>query len=72
MFLLGIQNNFYIILSSYVEGQLKKTNKQTNRQTNYTKISCLQLVSWPQKSVGFFGTFTVEQVLKSFSGRNVP
>ena len=31
MFLLGIQNNFYIILSSYVEGHVKK--KQTNKQT---------------------------------------
>ena len=33
-------------------------------------ISCLQLVSRPPQSGCFFGKFTAEQVLKSFSGRN--
>ena len=33
-------------------------------------ISCLQLVSRPPKYGCFFEKFTVEQILKSFSGRN--
>ena len=36
------------------------------------RISCLWLVSRPPKSGCFFGKLTVEQVLKSFSGRNNP
>ena len=34
MFLLSAQNNFYIILSSYVEGQVKKKITFTNAFIN--------------------------------------
>ena len=61
MFPLSAQNKFYIPLSSYVERHAKKTQ---------VSISCLWLVSRPPKSGCFFGKFTVEQVLKSFLGRN--
>ena len=59
MFLLSAQNT---MLSLYVEGHVKKKIQ--------VPISCLWLVSRPPKSGCFFGKFTVEQVLKSFSGRN--
>ena len=49
------------MLSSYVEGHVKKITVQ---------ISCLLLLYRPPKSGCFFGKFTAEQVLKSFSGRN--
>ena len=58
MFLLSVQNT---MLNSYVEGHVKKI---------HVKISCLWLVSRPPNSRCFFGKFTLEQVLKSFSGRN--
>ena len=35
-----------------------------------SKFSCLWLVSRPPKSGCFFGNFTEEHVLESFSGRN--
>ena len=50
-----------IILSSYVEGHVKK---------NRVWISCLQLVSKPPKSGCFFGKNFVELVQQSFSSRN--
>ena len=58
IFLLSAQNNLYIILSSYVECAKKIQ----------VWMSCLQLVSRPPKSGCFFGNFTAELVLKSFSG----
>ena len=61
MFLLSAQNNFYVILSSYVEGQVKE---------NQLWVSCLWLVSSSPKSRWFFREFFVELVRKSFSGRN--
>ena len=62
MFLLSAQKNFYIILSSPVQGYVKR---------NQVWISCLQMVSiQPCKVWMAFGKFIVELVLKSFSGRN--
>ena len=58
MFLSSAQNT---MLNSYVEGHMKKSQ---------VKIFCLWLVSKSPKSGCFLGKFTVEQVLKSFSGRN--
>ena len=63
MFPLSAQNNFYIILSSYGEWHVKKKSRQ----------SFISLVGFqPPKSGYLFGKFTAEQVLKSFSGRNIP
>ena len=62
MFLLSAQNNFYIILSSYVEEHVKKKNQ--------VWISCLRLVSRPPKSGCFFGKIFVKLVWQSFLGRN--
>ena len=59
MFILSAQNT---MSSSYVEGHVKKQIQ--------VWISCLRLVSRPPKSRCSFGKFTVEQVLKLFSGRN--
>ena len=56
MTLLSTRNNVYIILTFMSEIQVW--------------ISCLQLVSRPPKYGCFFEKFTVEQILKSFSGRN--
>ena len=61
MFLLSAQNNFYVILSSYVKGHVKE---------NQLWISCLWLVSSSPKSRWFFREFFVDLVRKSFSGRN--
>ena len=58
MFLLSAQNYFNIILSSYVEGQVKKNFKPE-----------FYVFFRPPKSGCFFEEFTVEQVLKSFPGR---
>ena len=63
MFPLSAQNNFYIILSSYGEGHVKKKSRE----------SFISLVGFqPPKSGYLFGKFTAEQVLKSFSCRNIP
>ena len=62
MLLLRVQNNFYIILSSYVEGQVKKI-----------QVLNFCIFGWfpgLQNLDVFFGKFTVGQVLKSFSGTN--
>ena len=62
MLLLSVQNNFYIILSSYVEGQVKKI-----------QVLNFCIFGWfpgLQNLDVFFGKFTVGQVLKSFSGTN--
>ena len=48
--LLGSQDNFYIILSSYVERHLKKKKK---KKKNQVWISCLWLLSMCLKSGGF-------------------
>ena len=61
MFLLSAQNNFYVILSSYVEGYVKK-----NSSLSFMSF----LVSEPPKSGSFFGKFTLKLVSKSFSGKN--
>ena len=61
MFLLSAENNFHIILTSYVEGNVIKVQVWT---------LCRWLVVRSPKSGCCFGKFTVEQVLKSFSGRN--
>ena len=61
MFLLSAQNNFCVILSSYVEGHVK----------NNSNLNFISLVGFQTSKTGcFFGKFTAEQVLKSFSGRN--
>ena len=56
MFLLSVQKNFYIILSLYVEWYVKK-----NSSLNFMSLVGFQ--------ASYIGKFTVEQVLKSFSGR---
>ena len=56
MFLFSVQNSFYIILSSYVVGRVKKKFES----------KCLRLVSRPPKSERLFGKITAEQVLKYF------
>ena len=61
MFLLKVQNNFYIILSSYVEGHAKKIKSEFHVFSWFPGLQNMGVV---------FGTFTAEQVLKSFSGRN--
>ena len=62
MFLLSAQNNFYFILSSYVEGHVRK-----NLSLNFMSSVCFQASKiW----MFFIGKFAAEQVLKSFSGRN--
>ena len=55
MFLLSAQNNFYIILSSYVDGAKKIKSE-------------IHVFNW--KSGCFFRKFTVELVSKSFSDGN--
>ena len=61
MFLLSVQNNFYIIWDAYVEGHVKKN-------------SSLNLMSWvgfqASKIWMFFGKIFLELFWKSFSGRN--
>ena len=61
IFLLSAHNRFYIILSSYVERLVIKNFK-----------SELYVIGWfpGLQNLDFFGKFIVEQVLKSFSGRN--
>ena len=61
MFLLSAQNNFCIILSSFVEGYVKK-----NSSLNFMSLVGFQA----SKSGSFFGKCYVELVWKSFSGRN--
>ena len=64
MFPLSAQNNFYIILRSYVERHVKKKFK-----------SKFHVFSWfpgLQHLHAFLGKYTAEQVLKSFLGRNNP
>ena len=61
MFLLSVQTKFYIILSSYVEGDMKKI---------LVSVLSIWFVSRSPKCGCFFGKFNVELVLKSFSGRN--
>ena len=56
MFLLSVQNNFYIILSSYAKGYEKSESHV------FSWFPCLQ-------SLDNFGKLTVELVWKSFSGR---
>ena len=60
MFLLSVQNNFFI-MSSYVEEHVKK-----NSSLNFMSSIGLQA---SKICMYFFGKFTVEQVLKSFLGR---
>ena len=61
MFLLSAQNNFYIILSSYVEG-----HEQINSSQNF-----MSLVGFQASNIWmFFFKFAAELVWKSFSGRN--
>ena len=60
MVLLSAQNNFYIILSSYVEGHVKKIESEFHVFGWFTGLQNLGV---------FFGKFTVEQVPKSFPGR---
>ena len=55
MFLLSAQNNFYIILSLYVEGAKKIKSE-------------IHVFNW--KSGCFSGKFTAELVAKSFSDGN--
>ena len=61
MLLLSAQINFYIILSSYVEGHVKKKFK-----------SEFHVFDWfpDLQNHIFFGKFNLEPVLKSFSGTN--
>ena len=61
MFLLSAQNNFYITLSSYAEENVKKI---------MSEVHVFSLFPGLQNLDGFFGKFTEEQVLKTFSGRN--
>ena len=61
MFLLSAQNNFYVIMSSYVEGHVKK-----NPSLNFLSLVGFQA----SKICKFFRKFTGEQVLKSFLSRN--
>ena len=60
MFLLSAQNS-YVILSSYTEGHVKKTQ---------VLILCLLLFFSLPKSRNFFGKFNEEQIFKSFLDRN--
>ena len=60
MSLLNAQNNFYIEFIC----------RRACDEKIQVLTLCLWLVSRPLKSGCFFGKFTVEQVLKSFSGRN--
>ena len=60
MFLLGAENT---MSSSYVEGHVKK----------HSSPNFMSLVGFQASKIWMlFGKFTVEQVLKSFSGRNNP
>ena len=61
MFLLSAQNNFYIILSSYVEGLVQK-----NSSLNFMSSVGFQV----SKIWMFFWKLFVELFWKSFSGRN--
>ena len=61
MFLLSVQTNFYVILSSYIEEHRKK--KSSLRFISLVYFQVLKV--WT-----FFGKFTVELILKSFSGRS--
>ena len=61
MFLLNAQNNFYIILSSYVEGHVQKNSS----------LNFMSAVGFQASEIWiFFGKFTAELVWKLFSGRN--
>ena len=62
MFLLSVQNNFYIILSSYVERHAKQNSS----------LNFMSLVGFQASEIWiffFFGKLTAQQVLKSFSDR---
>ena len=61
MFLLSVQTNFYILLSSYVKGHMKKKSS-----LRFMYLVCFQV----SKIWTLFGKFTLEIALKSFSGRN--
>ena len=61
MFLLSAQNNFYITLSSYAEENVKKIMSEVHVFSLFPGLQNLDV---------FFGKFTAEQVLKTFSGRN--
>ena len=61
MFLLSVQINFYIILSSYIEGHVKQNSS----------LNFMSLVGFPASEIWmfFFWKFTAEQVLKLFWDR---
>ena len=62
--LLGSQDNFYIILSSYVERHLKKKKKKSG-------LNFMSLIAFHVSKIWrLYGKFTVQQVLKSFASRN--
>ena len=61
MFQLSAQNNFYIVLSSYVEEQVKK-----NPSLNFMSFDWFPGL----QNLDVFWKIYVEQVLKSFSGAN--
>ena len=61
MFLLSNQNNFYLIMSSYVEGYVKK-----NISLNFMSLAGFQAF----KIDMIFGKLTADQDLKSFLGKN--
>ena len=61
MFLTGSQNNFYIIVSSYVEGYVQKNSS----------LSFMSSVGFQASKIWmFFGYFTAELVWKSFPVRD--
>ena len=61
MFLLSAQNNFYIVLSSYVQGHVKK----------YSGLNFMSSVDFHASKIWMsFWKIGFEQVSKSFSGRN--
>ena len=64
MFLLSAQNNFYVIMSSYVERHAKKKFK--------FKFHVFGWFPGLQTLHVFFGKFRAEQVSKSFLGRIIP
>ena len=61
MFLLSVQTNVYIVLSSHVEGNMTKS---------HVWVLCLWFISRPAKFECFFWKITMVLNLKPFSGRN--
>ena len=49
---------------------IKFTYRKAYEKNILARVSCLWFISRPPKSGCFFGKFTAELVLKSFSGRN--